>query len=333
MSNTIAGNETLIEQALKKYNVTDKSLQELEEKCLGIKVFDVDDKKGYAAARTTRSEVRCIRVQVEGTRKQLKADSLLFGRAVDKEASRITNILTSLEVHLSNQEKIVDDEKERIKTEKAEKLKQKAKSRVDVLISNGMVFNGLDSYKFLNLEINTSDVCAWEDERFHTFINELEQCYKEEILRSQLKREEEEKRMIQQREEAEKLRKISEKQEAERKKLEAEKHVLEQEKLAIEQEKQKKIMTERMKKEAELQAERDMEDKLKREKEVQLQQEEEEKLRKLLLSDHEKLKEIAVYLDGIVLPQLEHKESSELLSEAMIHINKACNILRKGELN
>jgi len=333
MSNAIAENGTLIEQALKKYNVTDKSLQELEKKCLSVKVFDVDDKKGYAVAKTTKGEVRSIRIQVEKTRKQLKADSLAFGRAVDREAVRITNILTPLEDHLSNQEKIVDDEKERIKAEKEEKLKQKAKARVDVLISNGMVFDGLSLYKFLNLKISDVDVREWKDEHFYTFINELEQCFKEEALRIQLEKKAEEELMIQQKEEAEKLRKISEKQEEERKKLEEERRKIEAEKRAIEQEKQEKIMAERMKQKAEAQAERDMEDKLRREKEEQRQQEEEEKRRKLLLPDSEKLKEIAVYLDGIVLPQLEHKASSDLLTEAMSYIKKACGILRKGELN
>ena len=70
-----------------------------------------------------------MRVNIEKKRKELKASSLEFGRAVDGEAKRLTSAVLEVESHLLSQRKIVEDEKERIKKE-IEEIERKAQEKL-----------------------------------------------------------------------------------------------------------------------------------------------------------------------------------------------------------
>lgn len=121
--------DTYIGVELKKYNVTDASIAELSERCLALKVSGIDDKEGYEVVKTARIGVKNRRVEVEKKRKELKADSVAFGKAVDGEAKRIFALIAPIEDHLIAQEKIVEDEKDRVKEEKAEKERKEGEER------------------------------------------------------------------------------------------------------------------------------------------------------------------------------------------------------------
>ena len=115
--------EKHIATELKKFSLTDAAIEQMEKEFLPLVVSDVEDKDGYKAVREARLTVKEHRVKVEKTRKELKADSLAFGKAVDGEAKRITTKLESIETHLQEQEDIVAKEFERRKAEE-ERLKQ-----------------------------------------------------------------------------------------------------------------------------------------------------------------------------------------------------------------
>jgi chromosome segregation ATPase len=107
--------QNMITTALKEYNVPDAAISKYREDFMSLSVRGVDDKEGYDLCHSARMEVKGKRVEVEKTRKKLKEDALEYGRVVDKEAKRITALLSPIEEYLLSQEKIVDDEKERIK--------------------------------------------------------------------------------------------------------------------------------------------------------------------------------------------------------------------------
>lgn len=113
---------TIVAEELKsthvvEYSVSDAAIDKLRERYAGLTIANTAD---YERVRVGIGELRDIRVQVEKTRVELKADALAYGRKVDTEAKRITALLLEIEEPLKLEKSKVDDEKARIKREKEE---------------------------------------------------------------------------------------------------------------------------------------------------------------------------------------------------------------------
>lgn len=106
---------------LAKFNPADAAIAGYREKYMPIRVSDPADKANAALARKGRLEVKATRCNVENIRKELKADALKFGQAVDGEARRITAQLEEIEKHLQEQEDIVAKHEARLAAEAAAK--------------------------------------------------------------------------------------------------------------------------------------------------------------------------------------------------------------------
>ena len=117
-----------IKKELKKYNITDAEIAKASKECLQLVVTSVSDIVNYDIVKQARIGIKAKRVEVEKRRKELKAESLTFGRAVDSEAKRIFALIAPIEEYLISQENIVDDEKQRIKDEKS-RLEQEQKDK------------------------------------------------------------------------------------------------------------------------------------------------------------------------------------------------------------
>lgn len=100
-----------------EYSVSDAAIEQLRARYTGLTIQSTAD---YERVRVGIGEVRDIRVQVEKTRVELKADALAYGRKVDTEAKRITTLLLEIEEPLKIEKAKVDDEKARVKREKEE---------------------------------------------------------------------------------------------------------------------------------------------------------------------------------------------------------------------
>lgn len=111
-----------------KYSVTDAEIAEMRQQYMGIMVMGPDDEDGAKLAHTARVAVKKLRCGVEQARVQFKAEALDYGRRVDAEAKRLTELLLPIEDHLAGQERIVAEEKERLKkaAEEAERQKLEA---------------------------------------------------------------------------------------------------------------------------------------------------------------------------------------------------------------
>lgn len=133
------------------YSVTDAAIAKMQTEYGVLKVNGINDKEGYELCNRARINVKSLRVDVEKKRKELKADSLSFGRKVDAEASRISSQLEAIEAHLKCQQDIVDNEKLRIKQEAEAKEKQEFDRRINLLQSVKAVFS-LDAVKAMTLE-------------------------------------------------------------------------------------------------------------------------------------------------------------------------------------
>ncbi len=121
MSEPIEGEIVLHGKELAKFNPADMAIAGYRERYMPIRVADPTDKANAALAKAGRLEVKKTRCAVENIRKDLKADALKFGQAVDAEARRITAELEAIESHLQEQEDIVAKYAARIAAEAAAK--------------------------------------------------------------------------------------------------------------------------------------------------------------------------------------------------------------------
>lgn len=117
--------ESLKSTHVVEYSVSDAAIEKLRERYSGLTIANPAD---YERVRVAIADVRDIRVQVEKTRVELKADALAYGRKVDAEAKRITALLLEIEETLKLEKQKVDDEKDRVRREKeaAEKARIEA---------------------------------------------------------------------------------------------------------------------------------------------------------------------------------------------------------------
>lgn len=113
------------------YKVADASIAELKEKYKGM---TAENPKEYKALTAAVGEVRTLRTSVEKRRKALKADALKYGKNVDSEAARITELLVEVEDPLKAVKKEYDDaaakakeEKERIERERVDAIHNRIK--------------------------------------------------------------------------------------------------------------------------------------------------------------------------------------------------------------
>lgn len=82
------------------------------------------EKEGYEIRRSTIAEIRKIRGVIETRRKELKADSLAYGRRIDAFAKHWTEQLMSIEEPLKLEKEAVDQAKEDERKAREEKIRK-----------------------------------------------------------------------------------------------------------------------------------------------------------------------------------------------------------------
>ncbi len=349
----ITQTEEYIEKALKQYTVTDAEIAKLNDKYMSLKINGQEDVKGYRVVRSARMEIKGKRIDVEKKRKELKEESLKFGKAVDGEAKRITALLLPIETHLTEQEKTIDDEKARIKREAAEKEQKRIQGRIQGLFDTGMAFNGT-GYVYQDIIISPEQVNTMTDDEYHAKVNDVAEAKRVEaskLAEIERKKKEEEVRLAKQKAEQEaeqkrleaeneRIKKAQEKKEAE---LKAERDKLEAEKEAVEKVKQDAIdkkkhqeEIEKTKKEAEEKAVIEAKEKAKKEAEEKAEKERiakmEAELVEKLRPDNEKLLLLADAIDVMQMPELANPQSHDILTKAQGHLQRATQILRTVQL-
>lgn len=123
-------NTEFIQGELSKFNVADAVISDMKTQFTALKIDGIKDTKGYKAVHAALMTVKGKRVEVEKKRKELKADSLAFGRAVDAEAKRITALLKPIEDHLAGEKQAILDEKARIKAEKEQQERAELEAKI-----------------------------------------------------------------------------------------------------------------------------------------------------------------------------------------------------------
>lgn len=129
---------------LVEFRKQDAAIAKLREQYMPLKINGLEDKEGFAKVHEARMIVKNTRVSVEKKRVELKSDALAYGRAVDAEAKRLTELLSPLESHLESEEHAIVQERERIKKEAERKRQAIIQNRVDQFMACGVVPNITD---------------------------------------------------------------------------------------------------------------------------------------------------------------------------------------------
>ncbi len=241
--NVSIATETFINKEIAKFNITDTAIAEYREQFMPLKIENMNDKEGIEKVHEARMFIVKKRTDIEKKRKELKEDSLKFGRAVDGEAKRITAMLEEIESHLESEEDKVAQEKAKILAEEEKKLTDRFNSRVALLKQNGMTFDEINStYCFgdTDLSIDSTTVRLFDDNSFNEFINECRSAFgkqQEQKEAERQKAEAEQKRIAELAKEQERVRleqeEIARKQSEENIRLKAEMDKIEAEKQHI----------------------------------------------------------------------------------------------------
>ena len=153
-----------------EYGVTDAALAALKEKFK--EVPDASTKEGYALIKAGLGEMRPLRTGVEEKRKELKADSLAWGRKVDAEAKRITAAIVEIERPYKDAKQAQDDEEERIKQEAVQKEAKRIEDIENSILNIRVFENNLltaDSGTIKD-RLEKLDALAIDEENYQEFL-------------------------------------------------------------------------------------------------------------------------------------------------------------------
>lgn len=141
---------------IKQFGVADAALAQMREAAFEMKIAGVDDLRGFEDCRKARMEVVKFRTRVEKVRKELKADSLEYGRRIDAEAKRLTTLILEIESNLAGKETAIVEERNRIALAAEQALNAKRKQRIESLLQVGVQFNGIGFASIYNRDLQLS---------------------------------------------------------------------------------------------------------------------------------------------------------------------------------
>src|SRR4051812_7576656 len=105
------------------YEVQKEMIAKLADEYLPLTVADINDRDGIVRVHAARMNIKNLRLKIEKGRKELKSDALEYGKRVDTAARELPSLLQPIELHLENEESIVERENQRLAQE-AEARKQ-----------------------------------------------------------------------------------------------------------------------------------------------------------------------------------------------------------------
>ena len=305
-----------MQEQLVKYDITDAAIAEMESLYMGLTITDLEDKEQFESVHSARMVIKGKRVEVEKTRKGLKADALAWGKKVDTEAKRIFGKLEPIEFHLMTEEQKVLDEIKRKQEEHEAKEKQTIQNRIDALLEYEVTLPYLE-------------VASMTDDEFQNRYQKAEEYYFAEKARL-----ENEERIKKEALETERLEREAEKKRIADRMLEIEAKQREQDEEAERQAKAQAKIDEDIRKinevtaklEADKKAEQDAKDKADRKAAIKLDDErlakEAEEYAERVKPDKIKLLEFAEQIKELQGPSIKDDYVGTILDEALSQLTK-----------
>lgn len=171
--------DELISNELKKYDPIIPKVEELKKEFMPLRIKDLEDKEGYEAVKSALKFMVGKRHDIEDKRKELKADSLKFGRAVDEKAKEIQSMIAPIEEHLKSEKDKIDEQIKAIKEAEEKAAQQKLLDRHNNLVQAGFNLIG-DTYTWISkvdlanvINFHKLNVEVFEDDKFAEWLEDF----------------------------------------------------------------------------------------------------------------------------------------------------------------
>jgi hypothetical protein len=288
-----------------------------KDKAESLVITDVSQVHEMKMAREARLALRDIRINSDKTRKELKEDSLRYGKAVQGVYNVIEYLITPIEKHLEEQEKFAEIQ------EAKRKAQLKAWRETE-----------LEPYKeFIPYGI---DLANMPEESFSTFLKTVKIQMREKILEEERLEQE---RLLKAKAEAEERERINKENERLKKVMAEEKAKADAELKIIRENARKekeaadaKLKLEQAAKaklEAELKAKADAEAQQKKDAEAKIKAEKEAERKRKAAPDKMKLIEFADKIDELMLPDMKSTEAKNIADNVKVLLGKVSLFIRE----
>lgn len=161
---------------MEKLEFKEEVIAELSQKYMAITVKGIDDKEGYEAAHTARMDIVHKRIDFAKRSKAFRDKLNEYPKMELKVEKRVLSLLEPIEDYLLSQEKIVDDEKARIKAEADRKEAARIQERVDKLYNMGLVSRNGNFYLSFSNEgyVPEAIIKTCSDDDFDKYVNDFQ---------------------------------------------------------------------------------------------------------------------------------------------------------------
>jgi len=171
--------DELISTELKKYDEIVPKVEELKREFMPLTIASIEDKEGYEQVKEALKFMVAKRHSIEDKRKELKADSLKFGRAVDERAKEIQSMISPIEQHLKEQKEKVDLELKAIQEAEERAIQERLAKRHQRLYNMGFttvmdaINYNIDEFVWVSKldakkqSIHKLNIDIWDDEKFY----------------------------------------------------------------------------------------------------------------------------------------------------------------------
>jgi DNA repair exonuclease SbcCD ATPase subunit len=332
---------------MKQLEFKEEVIAELSQKYMAITVTGVDDKEGYEAAHAARMDIVHKRTDFSKRSKAFRDKLNEYPKLELKVEKRVLSLLEPIEDYLLSQEKIVDDEKARVKAESDRKEAARIQERIDKLYNMGLVSRNGNFYLSFSNEgyVPEAIIKTCSDDDFDKYVNDFQAKIDienarivKEIADKIAEEDRLEKIRLEQKSEFERLAKIADEQAKEAKKIQDEKDAIEAEKKRItdeqkkaEDEKSRKEELEKARKEAAEKAVKDAEEKRFKAEKAQKDKEERERIaaekKAARAPDKEKLLKLVEEFKIHLMPTMKTDEGKRLLQKFYGEIDEAVHNL------
>jgi len=163
-----------------KFDFDESTVEALKTEYSSLQILNVKDKDGLKVLQTALTHMVSLRTGIDKKRKELNKPASTYKKSVDTEAKRITDILTPIEKDLADKKAIIVNEKVRLAEEAETAERERIQDRTKRLADAGMVFDGVDTYRYGDHTISSDEILTCEDSIIDDMVDTVELAFMSE---------------------------------------------------------------------------------------------------------------------------------------------------------
>ena len=183
----------VITEALAKQNITESLLKEMEAMADSLEIEGLTDKDGYAKVDKFRISVKNTRGLAVKLCKSGRAEHIRLQKAWVEKENYYEDRFKAVEEKLAEKQRVIDEEKDKIKLEKERVELARLSDRTAKMVSLGMTYEQeTSSYILDEIKLSVVQVKSYDDFTFTTLLAAVETKFKEKEAVYLYKKEQEE---------------------------------------------------------------------------------------------------------------------------------------------